>query len=43
MERVLYWQKRVQFYRRKYGKDSIELKSAKLNLQQALAKAGKEA
>ena len=41
MDKVLYWQKRVKYYQRKYGKNSIELKSAKLNLQKAKAE-GKE-
>jgi len=36
---VKYWQQRIKYYRRKYGKDSIEVKSAKLNLQKAIAEA----
>lgn len=35
MDKVSYWQKRVLYYRHKYGKDSIEVKSAKLNLKNA--------
>ena len=43
MEKVLYWQKRIKYYQRKFGKNSIEVKSAKLNLKQAINKAeGKE-
>ena len=33
LEQIEYWKKRVKFYRRKYGKNSIELESALLNLQ----------
>jgi len=32
---VEYWKKRVRYYTRKYGKNSIEVKSAKLNLEKA--------
>ena len=28
-----YWRKRVTYYRRKYGKDSHEVKMARLNLK----------
>jgi len=33
MEKIEYWQKRIKYYQRKYGKDSIEVKSAKTNLE----------
>jgi len=38
-ERVEYWKKRLAYFIRKYGKNSIEAKAARLNLQEALAKA----
>ena len=31
-----YWEKRIKYYIRKYGKDSIEVKTAKLNLEAAI-------
>ena len=36
-----YWEKRVAYYTRKYGKDSVEVKSARLNMAAATAKTEK--
>lgn len=33
MEEIEYWQKRIKYYQRKYGKTSIEVKAAKLNYE----------
>ena len=37
-----YWEKRVKYYIRKYGKNSIETKAARLNLKAAIQKQQKE-
>jgi len=37
-EKIEYWRKRVTYYSRKYGKNSIEVKSARLNLEIAIRK-----
>jgi len=42
-EKIKCWEKEVKYFARKYGKDSIEVKSAKLNLRLALEKGEKNA
>jgi len=38
VEKIMYWKKRVIHYKRKYSKNSIEAKSAKLNLDLEIAR-----